>query len=149
MLIVGEEGRYQEIKKMTRDMGIDDIVIFTGSVPYTEVPKYMSCMDTCLIALTTSDDCHNCFPLTLLEYMACERPVISTKLRGVMEAVGNRVLYTSNSQEMEGHILRLLHDFEYGQRFGSEGRAFVERNYSWEMMCEKLEKTLIEVQGIE
>jgi glycosyltransferase involved in cell wall biosynthesis len=48
-------------------------VIFTGTVPYTQVPKYISCMDVCVIPFKLDAVSQNSLPLKLFEYMACEK----------------------------------------------------------------------------
>jgi len=77
--------------------------------------------------------------------MACKKSVISTPLAGVKEAVGDRVLYASNAEELKQRILELYHNEELRKRLGKEGRRFVERNYSWDKICRKFEAVLTEV----
>jgi glycosyltransferase involved in cell wall biosynthesis len=144
MLVVGGGEKIQDFRNLAERYGISDSVIFTGNISYTLVPKYVSCMDCCLISLNATADCHNAFPLTLLEYMACEKPVISTPLAGVMEAVGNQVLYASNGEELKQNILKLYYDEDLGIEMGKRGRELVERNYSWDKICYEFEKGLIE-----
>lgn len=144
MLVVGEEGYLEENKKLVEEYGLSDKVIFTGTVPYFEVPKYASCMDVCLIPFKNDAVSKNSLPLKLFEYMACEKPVISTRLPGVLDAVGNRVLYASNDGEFSENILHLYNNKELGQKLGFEGRKFVEKNYDWSVICHKLEKILEE-----
>ena len=47
LLIVGNEGRFQENVELAKKYNISDRVIFTGTVPYSEVPRYISAMDIC------------------------------------------------------------------------------------------------------
>lgn len=145
MLVVGGGETFQENKDLAVKHGIEDKVFFIGIVPYTQVPKYISCMDVCQICFKTSSECQNSFPLKLLEYMACEKPVISTKLNGVIEAVRNRVIYASNSEELKQGILELYHNPELRQRMGLEGKKFVNRNYRWSAICHRFEEVLLEV----
>jgi glycosyltransferase involved in cell wall biosynthesis len=142
LLVVGGGERLEYFKSMAEKYNVYKNVIFTGSIPYTLVPNYVSCMDCCLISLKTTSDCHNCFPLTLLEYLACEKPVISTALAGVKEAVGDRVLYASTAEQLEAKILELYRDEKLKEKLGKEGRRFVEQTYSWESICRRFEAVL-------
>ena len=144
LLIVGEEGYFEENKKLVEEYGLSDNVIFTGTIPYVEVPKYVSCMDACLIPFKNDAVSKNSLPLKLFEYMACEKPVISTKLPGVLDAVGDGVLYASDSGEFAKNILHLYNNKELREKLGFEGRKFVETNYDWSVICDKLEKVLEE-----
>ncbi len=144
VLIVGEEGGLKKNKALSQHYGISGKVIFTGTVPYSQVPVYISCMDVCLIPFKNDSASQSRFPLKLLEYMACGKPVVSIRLKGVMEAVRERVLYASNSQELKIKILDLYNNEGLRTKMGLEGRKFVEDNYSWPRICLRLEEVLSE-----
>jgi glycosyltransferase involved in cell wall biosynthesis len=144
MIIAGEEGQLEKNKELAKKYSVYDKVIFTGTIPYLEVPKYMSCMDICLIPFRNDLVSKNSLPLKLFEYMACEKPIISTKLPGVINAVGEIVLYASNASEFTDKILYLYNNEPARQALGIEGRKFVEKDYDWSVICSKLEKILEE-----
>ena len=145
LLIVGEEGGFEENKNLVKRYGISDKVIFTGTVPYTQVPRYISCMDTCLIPFKINAVSENALPMKLFEYMACEKAVISTKLLGVVEVARNGVLYASNKEEFKDKITKLYKDENLRREMGQEGRKFVEESYSWSNIASKFESVLLEV----
>ncbi len=147
MLIVGGGDRLQKLRELVRKYNISDEVILTDYIQYTQVPAYISCMDCCLISLKATEDCQNAFPMTLLEYMSCEKPVISTPLTGVKETVGDRVLYALSVEEIGQRIFELYHDEESRVRLGRENRAFVEQNYSWKKICAKFEAVILEASN--
>ena len=147
VLIVGEEGGLAKNKALAQKYGILDKTIFTGTVPYTKVPEYISCMDVCLIPFKNDAVSQNALPLKLFEYMACEKPVISTKVEGIIESVGDMVLYASNTSEYMSEITKLYNEEELRRRLGSEGRMFVEKNYNWSNITSKLEKILLGVSS--
>lgn len=145
MLIIGEEGRFRENKELAQRYGIANRVIFTGTIPFTRVPEYISCMDVCLVPFKKSRDCYNALPIKTFEYMSCQKPVISSRLTGVVEAVGDRVLYVSNIKEYKERLIQLYSDQQLRRRMGVEGRGFVENNYSWTKISAAFEKLLFEV----
>lgn len=142
LLIVGEEGMLSENKELIRRYRVEDKVIFTGTVPYTKVPLYISVMDVCLIPFKQNAISQNAVPLKLFEYMACEKPVISTNLKGVREAVGDRVLYANTEQEYKDCIKTLMSSPEFANELGKRGREFVVENYEWSKIAEKLEEII-------
>jgi len=142
LLIVGEEGGLEKVKNLATKYVIADKTVFTGTIPYTQVPRYISCMDACLTARRVDPVAEKMLPLKLLEYMACEKPVISTKLAGTQEAVQDKVLYASNKTEYQEQIARLYNDKELSRKMGQQGRKFVERNFSWTSAAAKLEGAL-------
>lgn len=142
LLIVGEEGMLKENREMVRRLGIEDKVVFAGTVPYTKVPEYISAMDVCLIPFKRNAISQNAVPLKLFEYMACEKPVISTRLRGVMEVVGNMVLYADTVDEYVTQISNVANNPELIKELGRNGRIFVIENYDWRRIVGRLEKLL-------
>lgn len=144
LLIVGEESHLDKNKELARKYSVSDKVIFAGTVPYLDVPKYMSCIDICLIPFKKDSVSKNSLPLKLFEYMACEKPVISTGLPGVINAVGEKVLYASNASEFSDKITYLYNNKEIMYSMGVQGRAYVEKHYDWSIICSRIEKILEE-----
>lgn len=130
MMIVGQEGLYNENKQIVKEMGIEDRVIFTGNIPYVDVPKYIAAMDVCLIPFRNNAISHNAVPLKLFEYMACEKPVISSSLGGVRDSVGNRVLYCDISDDYHSIIERLKKETIVMNPV-EDNRKYVENHYEW------------------
>jgi glycosyltransferase involved in cell wall biosynthesis len=145
MLIIGDGYKLEDFKESARKNGIFENVMFTGSVLTSDLPIYISCMDICMISRKTTIDSHNSFPLKLLEYMACGKPVISVALNGVKETIKDRVLYATSSEEIKEQIIKLYYDREKAERMGSEGMKFVHDNYSWQKICSNFEKILMGV----
>lgn len=145
MLIVGDGNKLTHVENIVKQLNISGSVIFTGSVPYTKVPKYISCMDVCLLPFKKDAVSENALPLKLFEYMACEKPVISAKLPGVMDTVHDKVLYASNEREFKDKIIKLYKDEKLRKKMGQEGRKFVCEGYSWSKIASKFERVLLEV----
>jgi glycosyltransferase involved in cell wall biosynthesis len=144
IVIVGEEGYLKETKRMVEKHGLKDQVIFVGTVPYADVPKYIGCMDVCLIPFKNDAVSVNSLPLKLFEYMSCEKPVISFNLRGISDAVGNRVLYASTPEEYEENIKKLYEDASLRTVMGLAGREFVIQYYDWNVIESSIFETLKE-----
>ena len=148
VLVVGGEGELQGNKDLTAKYSVSDKSLFTGTVPYNQIPQYISCMDVCLIPFKLNAVAQNSLPMKLFEYMACEKPVISTSLAGVKEAVGDRVLYFSNTDELATVVTNIYNNEGLRQKMGLAGREFVKEHYSWETICSRLEAVLLEVASV-
>lgn len=142
LIIIGHGEKFQNFINHAQKLNISDCVTFMGWVTTEELPRLIARMDVCFICRKTTQDSQNSFPLKLLEYMACGKSVISVRLRGVMEAVQDRVLYASDSKEIEQRIIELYKDREMRERLGTEGMSFVRENYSWEAICDDFERVL-------
>ena len=141
LLIVGEEGLLKENIKLAEAYGVAEKVLFTGTVPYASVPEYISAMDCCLIPFNQSKVSQNSVPLKLFEYMACEKPVLSTRLPGVKEIAGGRVLYAETAEEYREQIARIMSS-DGGSEHLKSNRRFVVDNYDWKSIGQRLEKIL-------
>lgn len=150
VLIVGEEGGLRKFQNLADEFGISEKVIFTGTVAYEDVSKYIACMDVCMIPFKLNSVAQNSLPLKLFEYMACEKPVVSTKLREVENTVGNLVLYANTPNQYFEQIVKLHQDEELRHKLGLHGYQFVRDNYTWSRINKKFIKVLEDVvlQGI-
>lgn len=71
LLIVGSGPDLDHFKDMVRKLNIEDSVIFTGAVPWEEVPYYYGISDIFVTASTTETQ-----GLTVVEAMAASLPVV-------------------------------------------------------------------------
>ena len=147
MVVVGKEGQFKENMELAKNYGVYDRVTFTGMVPYSQVPKYISAMDICLIPFKRGAISENALPLKLFEYMACEKPVLSTDLPGVRAIAGDKVMYVANYREYKEKIMELYKNDKLRREMGKIGRKFVVENYNWEKIVRKLEDMLLTVGG--
>ena len=144
MLVVGGGAKLLEYTRLADRHAISDRVVFTDQVPLGRVPRYVSCMDVCLVCRRDTTDSDRSLPVKLFEYMASGKPVVSMFLSGVREAVGDRVLYAKDGVELTSRINQLYVDAGLRQRMGLEGRKFVQENYDWESICRRFEAILTE-----
>ncbi|HXZ94704.1 MAG TPA: glycosyltransferase, partial [Dehalococcoidia bacterium] len=146
IMIVGEEGGLRKTKDLARRFGIFDKTIFIGTIPYSMVPEYISGMDVCLIpfarhkGMDTGGDGY--CPLKLAEYLACEKPVISTQRTSIPEGI---VQYAATTEEYQDRIITLYNNPKLRAEIGSKGREIIVSSYTWSNSASMLEKTLLEV----
>jgi len=145
MVVVGKEGGFNENVRLAKKCGVSDRVTFTGMVPYSQVPKYISAIDVCLIPFKKSQISESALPLKLFEYMACGKPAISTELPGIKNVAGEKVMYATNEKEYKERIAELYKNEELRHEMGKSGREFVAENYDWEKIGERMERTLLTV----
>ncbi|MBW6518383.1 MAG: glycosyltransferase family 4 protein [ANME-2 cluster archaeon] len=143
LVVVGKEGRFGENVELAKRYGVEKKVIFTGMVPYSEVPKYISAMDVCIMPFREGAISEMAVPLKLFEYMACGKPVLSARLQGIHGVAGERVLYASGRDELKQKILALYEDEGLRKRLGAQGRRFVEENYDWSKIVGQMEEVLV------
>jgi glycosyltransferase involved in cell wall biosynthesis len=81
------------------------------------------------------------FGLINLEAMACETPVIATRVGGIPEVVVDDetgwLVPPGDAAALAAAVRRLLDDSDRAARFGRAGRLRVETQFSWERIAER------------
>lgn len=138
-LIIGDGMMKEELINLAEETGVSDKFIFTGVVPYKEVPKYINASDVCAVPKTPLKSGYS--PLKLYEYMACGKPVVASNLPGfeILEQNNAGILVEpENPEELAKAIVRLLTNEELREQMGENGRRYVVENQSWEIMAKKV-----------
>jgi len=83
-ILVGNGDPLEQFKEMVKAYGLGKETIFTGRVKYEEVPILINCFDVCLAPFKKERNAKiGLSPLKLYEYLACGRPVITSRVEGV------------------------------------------------------------------
>jgi len=101
MLVVGGSlfTDYQKmLYRLATDLGISDHVIFTGTKPYHELPRYIAVMDACTIPLSPPQWSNIALPNKFFEYSACGKPIVMRPIPDV-EQIGGPNLFVYRTQE--------------------------------------------------
>jgi glycosyltransferase involved in cell wall biosynthesis len=143
-LIVGDGPMKQELINLAEQVGVSDKVIFTGMVPYQEVPLYINASDVCVFpaAKNFRNDRTGGSPLKLHEYMACGKPVVVGNITGVSEHIMDTdsgfVVDPTNAIEMARAIIALLENEQLRKEMGERGRKVTIEKYSWMKVAEQV-----------
>lgn len=143
LLIVGEGDAYDKLQKIRERHNLQHRIILTGKKSYQEIPAFIAASDVCLLpAYPVEKIMQDIVPIKMYEYMAMRKPVIATKLPGVMQEFGhgNGVVYVNGPEEVIGKTIELVSNGNLGE-LGSKARSFVER-YSWDIITDEFEKIL-------
>lgn len=144
LLIVGGGAGHDKTVELARYLGVLDNTVFTGTVPYNQVPEYISCFNVGVIPFKQDNVSNNSLPLKLFEYMSCGVPVIATHVNAIEKIFGQRIRFVSNANEYIQEIMELYQDPKLCSRLGSEGRRIIADEYQWSSIAKKLERILIE-----
>ena len=87
-----------ELEILAKDLGISDRIIFTGTKPYHELPRYIACMDVCTIPLSPPQWGEIALPNKFFEYSACGKPIVMRPIPDVAR-IGGPNLFVYKTQE--------------------------------------------------
>jgi glycosyltransferase involved in cell wall biosynthesis len=138
----GKPADVARVRAIAAQQGLTDRVRFEGMVPNARIPLYLWAADVLVMPYTTRTPIMaSISPMKMFEYMAAERPIVSTDfptLREVLHDGENAVLVAPDSPAtLAAGIRRLLDDPGLGARIARQARQDVEQ-YTWERRAEKI-----------
>jgi len=144
-LIVGDGDAFNDLQKIREKYNMQDKIILTGKQPYESIPKFIASSDICLLPAYNNEVMRNIVPIKMYEYMAMTKPVIATKLPGVMKEFGegNGVIYVDRPEDVVKKAVELIESGSIEEE-GIKARKFVER-YSWDNVVDEFERVLREI----
>lgn len=145
LLIVGEGDAYEALQQIREKHNLKDRIILTGKKPYQEIPEFIAASSICLLpAYTDEKIMQDIVPIKMYEYMAMKKPVIATRLLGIMREFGenNGVAYVDKPEDAVTKAMELIQSGKI-EEIGQKARSFVE-GYSWQSITDEFEKILKE-----
>lgn len=130
-LLVGDGPMRQEWASMVEVNNLKDAFIFTGQIPYKEMPGHIGVMDICVAPHKA--DSNQASPVKLFDYMACGRPVVASDIAVVREITadaGCAILHPPENAEILAHtITSLLDQPKKMLTLGERGRSYATAEY--------------------
>ncbi|MDH4070004.1 MAG: glycosyltransferase family 4 protein [Ignavibacteria bacterium] len=148
-VVVGEASRGEEqyadrIRALSRSLGLDQSVLFTGF--RSDVRDVMSVFD--IFAFPSHAEA---FGSVLVEAMALGKPVVSSNCDGALDIVvdGTTGIFVNpgDGPGLAEAIGRLINDQEMRERFGRAGRQRAVEFFDQKRMLDSIEKVYREVLG--
>lgn len=137
-VVVGE-GRYvDEFRRLSTDLGLEDIVIFTGGVPHDEIMDYLDMSDVFIMANRLWNNKVEGFGNVFIEAAARGLPVIAGNDSGAVEAVSHNfngyLVDPFSVKSISDAVIKLAEDESRRKKFGENGVQFVSENFRDEKM---------------
>lgn len=135
LLLVGDGPQKAELMRLSKKLGIDQNVIFTGFVDREKILAD-GLYSACDLFLTVSK--FETFGLTVLEAIGSGLPVVTVESQGASELVeGNGFVCSDDKIDIAGNIIKILTDEEMARRF-SDVSLRIRENYAVEKTTAEL-----------
>lgn len=144
-LVVGDGPDEQMLKSLTKELNLENRVIFTGRVDRSEVTKYRKVADI-FICPSRSEGLGNAF----LSAMASKLPVIATQEGGLAEFIFDTqknpnkeatawAVDKDSPEQIANAVKDILDNSEKVKKITETARLMVEKNYNWDMVAKKMQ----------
>jgi len=141
-MFVGEGYLREELEALTQQLGLNNHVIFSGF--RTDLPELTSTFDIAILASFFEG-----LGRVLLEAMVLGKPVIATKVGGIVDVVDDGktgiLVPPNDSNALAGAIVRLLSDDDLRKKMGKAGKEKIDAKFSAQTMVSQIEKVYEEL----
>jgi glycosyltransferase involved in cell wall biosynthesis len=143
-VLAGDGPLRAELESRARELGVAERCVFLGH--RSDVPDLLAAAD-----LLVLPSLYEGLPVSVLEAMAAQRPVVATAIGGTDEAVTHEVagllVPPRDPIALASAIRRIRADPALAHRLAAAGRERVEREFSSEVMARKVMRIYDEVMG--
>ena len=145
LMVLGKGDLWDTLQEIRSKHKMEDRMIMLDWQPYEEVPKYIVAADICILPAYKNEIMQNIVPIKMYEYMAMGKPVIATRLSGLVKEFGegNGVVYIERAEE----VVNIAHELNK-QEIENEERAarnFVKYN-GWDKITNTFEVVLKDIK---
>lgn len=148
LLIVGDGPYRKDLQQQVSRAGLEDSIILTGRVPWSETPAYYAAAD--VFALPTRTRLRGLepegVPICLLEAQATGLPVVVGDSGGApdtfLDGESGHLVDGRSPQGVATALLDLLEDPERARAWGAVGRDHVTAGFQWDHLAQRLSALL-------
>ena len=141
LMYVGSGNLAEEVLKYAKENNLQHLVTITGWVDNAE--KYIPAFDIAILPSRWEG-----FGLALIEYMACNKPIVASNIGGIANIITNEknglLFEVSNYGDLSKQIECLIEDEEKVKNIIKENKIY-RKNYDINLLVKKHEKIFEEV----
>jgi glycosyltransferase involved in cell wall biosynthesis len=147
LVLAGREEKCyaDEIRRIVKELRLENNVIFLGPVPNKDVTHLMRACDLFVYSPIGGEG----IPRAVLEAMACGKPVVATKISGIPEAVRDNetgyVVEIGDHKGFSDRVLKILRDKQLRERLGMNARALIEKEFNYKKIIPQLVQLIEEL----
>lgn len=142
--ILGTGPDEQKLKKLAKDLKLEDTVQFLGNIEPDKIPDYLNKADI-FVRPSRSEG----LGISFLEAMAAGLPVIATKVGGIPDFLKDRetglFAKVDDPKDLAEKITLLAEDHAMYDKIRTNARRLIEAKYSWERIASQMDKIFQEI----
>ena len=147
--IIGDGSARTDLEKLTKELHIEDKVIFYGNQKRENMPDYYRKADALLITLRGNNFVGNTMPGKLQVYMACGKPIF-----GAINGAANETILQAQCGKCVAAgdyigLAKIMQEYiehpEQYTYYGENARRFFKEHFTLEMFMNKMEQQMREI----
>lgn len=143
--IYGKGPLKDKLQSQINNLGLEKVVNLLGYIQNLDVPEKLRNFDIFLASSTLSSES---FGVAVVEAMACELPIVATKVPGFTEVVADCetgfLVNIKDPLAISEALYKLIINKELREKMGKKGRERVLTLYNWEDNVTYMEKIYVE-----
>ena len=137
---ISDKAYFKACQRKIKSLNLENKVLFMGP---TDKPELAYNRAYVVVQPSLSEG----FPFTVIEAMACGKPVIATDVGGISEAIDGFgvVVPPRSSIALAEGIIKVLENEEYAEEIGRKARRYVLERFTYEGFLENYRRIYLEV----
>ncbi len=142
-MIVGGGADLERLKFVSKQLKVDEKVIFTGAVEYDLVPRYLAASDIVVACFEDNDLTKSKSPLKIVEYMAAGKAIVASDVGEVPRMLSGSGILTEPGDvySLAKGILKFLEDENLRKKCEEKARKRAEKEFTWDITADNILKS--------
>mgnify|MGYP000907457040 CR=1 FL=1 len=142
LLAIGGGPLHEELIEEIKRLGLKSQIKLMNSIPNEEVPYYLNMSDIFVFPSVPMSGTEETFGISLIEAMACGKPVVSTEIGGPKEILeGSKdvgiLIPPKSPEDISNAVIKLLENSDYAKKIGDNARNYIISKYTWNEVFKK------------
>ncbi len=140
LMMIGDGAEREKSEMLVKRLGIRNKVIFTGRLPFLEVPNYISLFDIAVVSTRSKKGFHYS-PLKLREYMAAGSAVLAPNAGEIplifKDEENVKLFNPGNIESLKRGMVFFIENKDKKREIAEKGKKIILHSGTWEQELEK------------
>ncbi|GAH59224.1 unnamed protein product, partial [marine sediment metagenome] len=145
VMVGGTNTELSELRKNSIKKKVDKNIIFIGTVPYSEVPKFLSAADICVSPIPPIPAYIVSSPTKIIEGLGMAKPAVANEeiydQKKVLKESNGGICVTYSEKAFADAISYLFNNPSIAQNMGKMGRKYIELHRDYHKLAYKVHQS--------
>ena len=142
LVIVGDGPERKNLVGLTKELNLQDNVVFEGKIPPNELPKFYASADVFVgPSIVTAKGDTEGLGIVFIEAIASGTCVVGSKVGGIPDIIKHNetglLVREKNPEGISRAVITILGNVKMQKRLCENALKHIQKNYSWKVVAEK------------